>query len=128
MEDKQNAVGRPRAPISEYVTKISHFLVLGYSIKQSCQLGGVPYTTVIDYYRANESIRTKIDVFMASVSLKARANWVESINAGDLKASWAWLERQEPEEFSPKAIRKRIELPENGITVIFQGEKTFSQT
>lgn len=126
MKTKQKNIGRPRAKIESYITKISHFLVLGYSIKQSCQLGGVPYTTVVDYYRTNESIRTKITVFMTSVGLKARANLVARINAGDYKASWAWLERYEPEEFSLRNIRKKIEPQENEISVIFNGNKAFN--
>jgi hypothetical protein len=71
--------GRPPAPINDYVTKISNYLLLGYSLKKACLLGGVPYTTVNDHYRTNESIRTKIDVLSTNVSLKARANWVKLV-------------------------------------------------
>lgn len=119
MKKKPKAVGRPHAPITDYVTKISHFLVIGYSLKQSCQLGGVPYTTVVDYYRTNKSIRTKIDGFMASVGFKARANWVNAINSGDLKASWQWLVRFEPEDFGPRRVKEK-DPSEREITVLFR--------
>jgi hypothetical protein len=112
--------GRPQAPISDYITKIETYLLLGYSLKKACLLGGIPYTTVSDHYRTNESIRTKIDVLSTNVSLKARANWVKLVQAGDYRASKEWLERMEPEEFSLKAIKKNTEQGTQEIIVTIE--------
>lgn len=108
----KRSVGRPKAPLNDYITKITNYLLLGYSLKKACLLGGVPYTTLNDHYRTNESIRTKIDVLSTNVSLKARANWVKLIQAGDYRASKEWLERMEPEDFSMRVITKQ-EQPES---------------
>lgn len=112
MKNNKRRVGRPSAPLNDYVTRITSYLLLGYSLKKACLLGGVPYTTVNDHYRTNESIRTKIDVLSTNVSLKARANWVKLIQAGDYRASKEWLERMEPEDFSLRVITKQ-EQPES---------------
>lgn len=102
--------GRPPVNINDYITKIERYLLLGYSIPRACQLGGIPATTVYDYMEKDESFRTKIDLLMNSVSLKARANVIERINNKDYHASVDWLERKEKDEWS-----KRQELTgENG--------------
>lgn len=120
LKSPSKTIGRPPAPINGYITKITNYLLLGYSLKKSCLLGGVPYTTVNDHYHTNESIRTKIDVLSTNVSLKARANWVKLIQAGDYHASKEWLERMEPEDFSLKIVTSRKMEPTQEIRVIVE--------
>lgn len=120
--------GRPPARISDYITKIETYLLLGYSLKKACLLGGIPYTTVNDHYHTNESIRTKIDVLSTNVSLKARANWVRLIQSGDYRASKEWLERMEPEDFSLKTGRHSVSAESNEIVVTITDAGKATQT
>lgn len=128
LKSSSKPIGRPPAPINDYITKITNYLLLGYSLKKACLLGGVPYTTLNDHYRDNECIRTKIDVLSTNVSLKARANWVRLIQSGDYRASKEWLERMEPEDFSLKTSRQSLSSGSNEIVVTIEDTGRSNQT
>lgn len=101
-ETKEENRGRPPIDIDEYFRKIERYLILGYSLYRACKLGGVPYSTVQDYYKDDEEFSVKVDALVYAPNVKARAVWVSKINAGDYGAAKDWLERRERSEFATR--------------------------
>lgn len=99
---KQGEKGRPPVDINEYFRKIEPFLKAGYSLYRASLLGGVPYSTIWDYYKQDPSFSEKVESLINAPSVRARQVWIEKINAGDYGAAKDWLERRERSEFATR--------------------------
>lgn len=111
--------GRPKVDLQEVFTKIQPFLQVGYSFHKSCIMALVPYSTVIPYYNTDEDFRNKVERERNLVNIVARQNIIKKIQGkktkqiidgkevevvveGDVDTSFAWLSRQEKDEFSTR--------------------------
>lgn len=81
-----------RIDMDEYFEAIKSYLTIGYSLHMACKLGNVPYRTVIRYYKTSAKWHRSIEQVSSSVSQKARSNFVNAVNAGDIAASKEWLQ------------------------------------
>jgi hypothetical protein len=88
--------------IHEYITNISAYLEVGCSIHEACLHGGVPYTTVKDYYDQDEEVRRKIDRLINTPILAAKKVVIQNIKEGDKDLAKWLLERKCKEEFSTR--------------------------
>lgn len=97
--------GRPPAPIQDYLTKIIPKLQLGYKLPKACKLARVPYSTVLDYYNADENIRAEIDINLEDGNIHARARLKGKATEGeyDHKATMDWLKNMD-EDFAEKPM------------------------
>jgi len=86
------------------------YLQLGYSLKKSCLLVGVAYTTVHGWCRENPSTRILLYSYQNQASVKARSNIVKKIQEGSVENSWQWLKARDA-DFNTPVITK--ELGEN---------------
>lgn len=96
----KNKGGRPAYTEEEILEKLYEYLVLGYSIKKACLLGGIHEQTVYSRRKKDESFSSKLSKLMNSPNVRARAVWVKRIDEGDYQAAKDWLERREKNEFS----------------------------
>ena len=99
---KKKTGPKKRDPLVDFLPKLEKWLVLGYSITQSCILSGLPDATISDYLRDFPKFRTAIDLLMEGAGTKARANIVRSIQNGSVDDSWKWLERKNRSEFATR--------------------------
>lgn len=109
--DRKGIGGRgKRINMQEYFDKIKDDLLLGYSIYRACVFAGVPYQTVNKYYNESPLWRKKIDKVSANACRRARLNFVNAINQGDLGASEKWLKDKE------NMFRDKVDITQN-VTV-----------
>lgn len=79
----EKTAGRPPANIDEYFTKILPYLSLGLSLHKSCIQANVPYTTVIDYCKADENFRNKIDRNISNPVIISRTKLIKEAEEKD---------------------------------------------
>ena len=109
--DRTGVGGRgKKINMQEYYDKIKDDLLLGYSIYRACVFVGVPYQTVNKYYKDSPKWKRKIDKVSANACRRARLNFVNAINQGDLTASEKWLKDKE------NMFRDKVDITQN-ITV-----------
>lgn len=101
-EQTNENMGRPPVDIDKYFQKIERYLIVGYSLYRACKLGGVPYSTVQEYYKNDPDFSVKVDSLINAPNVKARAVWIQKINAGDYGAAKDWLERRERSDFATR--------------------------
>jgi len=119
MANEIKKVGRPQINLDETFTKISPYLLLGYSFHKACLYAEVPYSSVIIYYNDDEDFRNRIERERTDPSRKARKNLIDAINAGNLQVSQEWLEAMEKEDFSKLAQVKDVtERTDEGILIL----------
>lgn len=111
--------GRPPVDIESYFTKIEPNLALGFSLHRACKIAQVPYTTVVDYYNADESFRSRIDSLIEDTNLHARSRLAARIKgqAYDGKAIEFWL-RNMDEDFKDKP-QTQIGIVGNEMSIEF---------
>lgn len=101
-EEPKDVGGRPQIDIDEYFQKLERYLIVGYSLWRACKLGGVPYSTIHWYYKNDPEFSMKVDSLINAPNVKARAVWIQKINAGDYGAAKDWLERRERSDFATR--------------------------
>jgi hypothetical protein len=108
VEDRKGIGGRgKKIDMQDYFDKIKDDLILGYSIYRACVFAGVPYSTVNQYYKESPKWRKKIDKVSANACRRARLNFVNAINDGDLGASEKWLKDKE------NMFREKVDITAN---------------
>lgn len=85
------------------IESIKPYLQLGYSLKKSCLLAGVAYTTVHTWCRNNPSLRILFYSYSNLASVKSRQNIVKEIQSGSVENSWRWLGHKDT-DFNQKTI------------------------
>lgn len=91
----------------ELMEAIKPYLQLGYSLKKACEYAGIPYTTIFEWVKGNDTLRTEITAWQGMVNTQARQNIVEHIMGNkkkgiepSLETSKWWAERREKDDFS----------------------------
>lgn len=91
----------------ELIEAIKPYLQLGYSLRKACEYAGLPYTTIYEWVKDNETLRTEIVAWQGMVNTQARQNIVEHIMGNkkkgiepSLETSKWWAERREKDDFS----------------------------
>lgn len=109
---------QPKANLDEAFTKLQPFLQVGYSFHKACLMALLPYSTLYPYYADSypetfdEDFHNRCERERNLVNIVARQNIIKVIKGEKDKAgnvivppsvpdSFKWLERQEPEDFSP---------------------------
>ena len=91
----------------ELFEAIEPFLVRGYSLKKSCELALVPYSSIRDAIKNVPPLRTKTLILQNKVNTKAVDNIIKSIEAGNVADSKWWLNQTKALE-----SEKETELPQ----------------
>jgi translation elongation factor EF-Ts len=81
--------------IEEYIEMITPYLKRDNSLKKSCILAEVPYTTVLDHYQGTRSVRAKIDKIISGCQDMAKQVIASSIAQGDVNTAKWWLEKRD---------------------------------
>jgi hypothetical protein len=82
---------------------ITPFLGLGMSVTKSCEMAGIPQSTVQTWIDNDELLRLKVTSLRNKPNVKALENWNAKLDEGDYTASKEWLERRMKEVFSTKS-------------------------
>ena len=72
---------------------------LGYSTDKASTIAGIPPSTVRGWLNKDPVMCGKIETWKNSTSMKARKNWISSIEKGNIKDSKEWLEKIDREDF-----------------------------
>lgn len=99
--------------IEEYLTNLEPFLKVGCSLHEACIHGEIPYTTMVDYYNNDESIRRKIDTWGNWDILIARQSVVDGMKE-DSKLALDYLKHKKSNEFNTKNDTSIQFLDKNG--------------
>lgn len=90
----------PRIDIEFYMKSIRPYLQYGLSLRAACEAAEIPYTTVLDYQKQDESVRYRINQWSNVLSMLSRKNLANDIKNGSISSSKWWLERKNRDEFS----------------------------
>jgi hypothetical protein len=93
-------VGRPKADLELYYTKIKPYLQQGYSINKSCILAGIPPTTISDYTISDPNFSERIKADQEYASVLSRNIILGKLKDKDEATAKWWLERKNKDEFS----------------------------
>ncbi len=87
--------GKPRTNEEkhELFEEIKPYLEQGLSLRKSCNIANIPYTSMRDIISNNLLLRTKMTIAQSSLISKALSNVKERIEAGDIKVSQWYIER-----------------------------------
>ena len=77
----------------ELFEALEYYLALGFSLKKSCNLADVPYSTVRDMLTIYEPLRAYTSSLQNRVNVKARETIVASIDKGNVNDAKWWLDR-----------------------------------
>ncbi len=110
------------------IQAVEKYMLLGYDLKKASIMARVSYSTVYMWYKADDSLRIKLDAAKWSVNSKARHNLIKSVNSGDLQTSKYWLEKRDP-DFINKQIKIHKDVnPSNDVLNFFKNEKINDET
>lgn len=88
--------------IEDYLTKLKPFLEVGCSLHEACINAIVPYSTMLDYIKADDEVRDNIERMKNQPLYIARKSVVDKMEFdGDLALKY--LERKKKDEFSPRS-------------------------
>lgn len=84
----------PGQQLNEWIRALVPKLKKGTDLKNACEASKIPYTTIVDYYKKNEKVRTRIDSARAEFTLALEQSaYKQAVEQGDGKLALAILTR-----------------------------------
>jgi len=97
--------GKKREPeeIESWVRTIVPMLQRGSDLHNACLYAKIPYTTLLDYYKKDESVRNQIDSATSYLDMVAETVIADKIikEKSDFNARWR-LERTQKDKYSSR--------------------------
>lgn len=100
-ENEENGVGRPTVMTPEVLAKLEWAFLRGYSDRQACLHAGINPMSLYRYQDENREYSERKAMLKENISIVAKENIIETIQAKHIGNSVWWLERQDS-DFNPK--------------------------
>lgn len=125
MEQEKHAGGRPTKKTPDVVQKLETAAALDATVEEMSFFAGISRQTLHNWLNEDKEFFDRINGLRSKPVLAARKSVVDAINAGDVDASFKYLERKKKDEFAPRTDHV---VTEGKLLAIIQDDETEGDT